>query len=82
MNGKQARFDDITRLLGLLPSGVEIAMGGGDTVSYPQLEELLVWAKIRGLVMNIAVNAMHLYRHTASTSMSVLRIFSSQPSPP
>ena len=61
--GKHARLEDIQRLLSDLPAGVEIAMGGGETVSFPQLEELLVWAKGRGLVMNMTVNAMHLYRH-------------------
>jgi hypothetical protein len=64
--GKHARLDDLQRLLSDLPAGVEIAMGGGDTVSFPQLEELLVWAQGRGLVMNMTVNAMHLYRHAAA----------------
>src|SRR5947209_8260877 len=62
VDGKAARLDDIIRVLSDLPAGVEIAMGGGDTVSYPQLEELLEWAKGRGLVMNMTVNAMRLYR--------------------
>src|SRR4051794_14675777 len=63
VNGKPARLEDIIRLLSELPVGVEIAMGGGDTVSYPDLEELLVWAEGHGLIMNMTVNAMHLYRH-------------------
>lgn len=63
VNGKHANLEDIKRLLEPLPAGVEIATGGGDTMAYPQLDEYLEWAKGRGLIVNMTVNAMHLYRH-------------------
>lgn len=63
VNGKHARLEDVQRMLSDLPAGVEIATGGGDTLSYPHIEEYLVWAKERGLIVNMTINAMHLYRH-------------------
>jgi len=63
INGKHSNLEDIKKILADLPPGVEIATGGGDTMAYPFLEEYMEWAKERGLIVNMTVNAMHLYRH-------------------
>jgi MoaA/NifB/PqqE/SkfB family radical SAM enzyme len=46
-----------------LPGGVELAIGGGNPLSHPDLEKFLLWAKNHGLICNITVNQAHLKDH-------------------
>jgi len=59
MSGQHA---DLTRLLEVikdLPAGVEIAIGGGNPLSHPDLLPFLRELKTRGLVANMTVNQKH-----------------------
>jgi hypothetical protein len=53
---------DLSRLLDVikeLPAGVEIALGGGNPLSHPDLLPFLRELKARGLVANMTVNQKH-----------------------
>jgi len=54
-NGAHADLDWLKFSLAKLPAGVELALGGGDPLAYPQLEELLKWCRNRGLICNITI---------------------------
>ena len=53
------------RLLSDLPAGVEIAIGGGDPLSHPDFDRLVLGLRDFGLVPNVTVNGRHLARHRA-----------------
>ena len=59
-DGAHANIDWLRRILYELPAGVEIALGGGNPLVYPNLADLLLSMKTHGLVMNMTVNAKHL----------------------
>lgn len=54
---------DLNRLLQVidcLPAGVELAIGGGNPLSHPNLIEFLQVLKSRGIIANLTVNQGHL----------------------
>ncbi len=61
--GKHSNLTDFARLWKDLPKGVEIAIGGGDPLSHPDIIEFLYFLNVRGIVANITVNSNHLLRH-------------------
>ncbi len=63
VNGKHADIDNVLRIVNDLPRGVEIAIGGGDPFSHPELPRILSELSSRGLISNITVNGKHLHRH-------------------
>lgn len=71
--GKHGEYDDIVRILEGLPAGVEIAIGGGDPLSHPDIVLILDHMQRRGLVANTTVNAKHIMR-----SMDRLAMFRSK----
>ena len=60
--GAHARAGDILRIVDGLPSGSEIAIGGGNPLSHPDLFFVLRKMRSAGLVTNLTVNAVHLRR--------------------
>lgn len=60
LHGKHGNLDDLLKILEPLPSGVEICLGGGNTVSHPQLLPFLKELRNSGLVSNITINQKHL----------------------
>lgn len=62
-NGKHADLNKLMNILGELPAGVELALGGGDTFSHPNLYSFLIDLKKHGFIVNATVNAIHLSRH-------------------
>ncbi len=61
--GVHSDFKNLCKIIeGLMP-GVELAIGGGNPLAYPHLEEFLILAKSKGLVCNITVNTKHLERY-------------------
>lgn len=52
------------RVLSKLPRGVEIAIGGGNPLSHPDLLEFLEGLKKAGLIANLTVNAFHIKRYS------------------
>ena len=57
--GKHASAENVMGILEGLPAGVEVAIGGGNPLSHPQLEALLMLMRGRGLVPNLTVNTKH-----------------------
>lgn len=60
VRGKHAEFDTIMNVVKGLPAGTEIAIGGGNPLDHPQLDEILIAFKNQGLIANITVNGVHL----------------------
>ena len=60
ITGAPANVDMIKGNLGGLPNGAEIAIGGGNPMTHPQLSEFLHWLKDNGFIANITINANHL----------------------
>lgn len=58
--GLHADLNKLKEVLSVLPGGVEIAIGGGNPLSHPDLISFLEWAQGRGLVANITINQKHL----------------------
>lgn len=57
--GKHAPYNTILRILDGLPPGVELAIGGGNPLSHPNLDSILVAMRERGLVANLTVFEDH-----------------------
>ena len=54
---------DLTKLLQILeglPRGTELAIGGGNPLDHPSLNDFLIQCKYRGLIPNLTVNYIHL----------------------
>lgn len=69
------KHGDITKLISIidcLPSGVELAIGGGNPLDHPKLLDLLVYCNKKGLIVNLTVNQGHLglYRDLLSYIIS------------
>lgn len=62
-NGKHANLTKLMSILGELPTGVELALGGGVVFSHPNLYPFLCNLKQHGFITNITTNSMHLLRH-------------------
>lgn len=58
--GKHGDLERLAEVLGVLPPGVEIAIGGGNPLSHPALKDFLIKLKALGLVVNITINQVHL----------------------
>lgn len=61
--GVHGTTDSIIKLLSGLPAGVEIAIGGGDPLSYPDFEILVKELSGIGLIPNVTINGRHIDRH-------------------
>lgn len=48
-----------------LRPGTELAIGGGNPLSHPELKELLVYLKSRNIVSNLTINQIHFQKATA-----------------
>lgn len=59
-SGSHADLEKLKSVLISLPAGVELAIGGGNPLSHPDLLQFLKWCKKRGLIANITVNQGHL----------------------
>lgn len=58
--GIHADVDILLSTLEQLPPGIELAIGGGNPISHPNIIEILSTFKNRGLICNITVNQKHL----------------------
>lgn len=63
VDGKHADLDKLQDILQVLPAGVELAIGGGNPLSHPDLLPFLNWCKVKGYICNITVNQKHLYQY-------------------
>ncbi len=60
VEGKHADLEKLKEVLSVLPGGIELAIGGGNPLSHPDLKEFLIWCKEKQFIPNIAVNQGHL----------------------
>jgi len=61
--GKHADLDILLGVLEGLPKGVELAIGGGNPLSHPDLIYFLEEVKSRGLIANLTINKLHVNKH-------------------
>lgn len=59
-SGFHADLNKLLEVISELPSGVELAIGGGNPLSHPNLVEFLQVLKARGIIANLTVNQGHL----------------------
>jgi hypothetical protein len=67
-NGEHGDLNKLLDTLDELPAGIEIALGGGNPLSHPDLEDFLIKAKKKGWICNITVN----YEHIKSSDRTYL----------
>lgn len=60
VKGNHADLNKLLDVISELPSGVELAIGGGNPLSHPDLILLLQILKEKGFIANITVNQRHL----------------------
>jgi len=60
LGGKPGDLNRLLSILKPLPAGVELAIGGGNPLSHPELIPFLTKVRDRGLVSNLTVNERHL----------------------
>lgn len=61
--GTHGNLDELLVALDGLPSGTELAIGGGNPLSHPGLYDFLQKAKRRGFIPNLTVNQRHIKVH-------------------
>lgn len=61
--GRHADLSATLQLLAPLPAGAEIAIGGGDPLSHPELKWFLERLAEQGIIASITVNGKHIERH-------------------
>ena len=64
-NGKHADIDKLISFLdeNIKVKGIELAIGGGDPFTHPDLEKLLKFNKQKGIISNITINGYHINRY-------------------
>ena len=58
--GQHADLNKLSEILSVLPSGVEIAVGGGNPLSHPDLITFLTKCQKQGLICNMTINQKHI----------------------
>lgn len=58
--GKHGDLNKLIEVIDELPSGIEMALGGGNPLSHPKLKDFLVYCKKKGFICNLTVNQIHL----------------------
>lgn len=61
--GLHGDLNQLLEVISALPAGVELAIGGGNPLSHPDLVDFLQKVKDQGLIANITVNQGHLKRY-------------------
>lgn len=59
-SGKHADLNKLLEMIADLPAGTELALGGGNPLSHPDLPMFLRAAKDKGLIVNMTVNQKHI----------------------
>ena len=62
IKGKHGDLDELSGILSVLPGGQELAIGGGDALSHPDIIPFLQRCKEQGLICNLTVNQQQLNR--------------------
>jgi hypothetical protein len=61
VKGEHGDLEKIIELYSQLPAGVEIAIGGGNPLDHPMLDEFLQELSSKGIICNLTVNEKHFY---------------------
>lgn len=59
-NGVHADLNKLLEVIDELPAGVELAIGGGNPLSHPNLVKFLQALKAKGIIANLTINQGHL----------------------
>lgn len=62
VEGKHCDVNSLLSSVSELPCGVELAIGGGNPLSHPDIERILLSLKERGFIANLTVNQLHVRR--------------------
>lgn len=62
VRGAHAELEPLQAALSVLRPGFEVAIGGGDPMAWPPLDDFLRWVNTRGGFANITVNGAHIKR--------------------
>lgn len=60
LQGKHGDLNILWNKIKSLPSGIELALGGGNVLAHPALTPFLVKAKEKGFISNITINQKHI----------------------
>lgn len=58
--GNHGDLDGLLEILKDLPPGIELAIGGGNPLDYPNLKDYLIRLKEMGFIVNLTVNQRHI----------------------
>lgn len=62
-SGVHGRIDRLSDKLLILPKGIELAIGGGNPMSHPDLGDFLAFAGFSGFVSNLTMNQVHIKQY-------------------
>ena len=62
INGRHANIEKLLTVLKDMPPGAELAVGGGATLSHPQILDFLYGLKQLNLIANVTINQKHIKR--------------------
>lgn len=71
-SGKHANLENLIEILTPFETGVELAIGGGNPLDWPDLDAFLDWAKNR-FVCNMTVNSKHLNKEGTLVRLKTLQ---------
>lgn len=60
IKGAHADLNKLLEVIAELPAGVELAIGGGNPLSHPNLTQFLQTLKAKGIIANLTINQGHL----------------------
>jgi hypothetical protein len=63
IKGKHSDLFLLKEKLDILPAGIELALGGGNPLSHPNLVQFLEWCKTKGFIANITINEKHINKY-------------------
>jgi hypothetical protein len=63
-NGKHCDMEALKKVLDVLPGGQELALGGGNPLSHPDLYSFLEWCQIKKFIPNLTMNFYHLDKYS------------------
>ena len=61
--GKHADPTTIKKVFGHGCDGMEIALGGGNPLAHPELQDILLYLNAQGCIVNMTVNAFHVAKY-------------------
>lgn len=68
IKGNHGDLNKLKEILDILPQGTELAIGGGNPLSHPNLIDFLKWCRLKNFVPNLTVNNLHVNQITKEVS--------------